>query len=393
MFRPPVIDLQSLFVFRKICRISGKRHLRCINIENSFVGNISIYIIRSGYRKENLPGAVVVLLWGDFSCGISFAPLKTVENGSVLEEKKIKMSVEITVCVCTYKRPEQLNRLLEKLKFQSIREQGLEFRVVVVDNDSNRSAEQTVERVSAVVNYTVIYVCEPQKNISTARNAAARSAGGSEFVAFIDDDEFPDDNWLSRMHKECTGRGVTGVMGPVEPHFPQDAPAWLVKSGLCNRKRFKTGTPLHYPPMMRTGNVLLKTEIFSGGLWFDPKFGLSGGEDKDFFTRALQLGYSFMWCDEGVVFEEVSPARLSRKYHLKRALLRGALNGRKTGKASFAVFKSAFAFLTYSLALPLLSLRGHHLFMRYLVRSFDHIGLLLSVFGVEPVKDRESMGG
>ena len=297
------------------------------------------------------------------------------------------MATDITVCICTYKRPQFLRWLLENLDKQQIGK--LTFSAVVVDNDSDRSAQQAVKETASTLHYNVRYLCEPYKNIAAARNAAVRAVMQSPFLAFIDDDEFPQDDWLSLMHRECVGRGCDGVLGPVVPYFRATAPRWLVKSGLCDRRRFKTGTQLLFPKDMRTGNVFIKSEIFTrSNMFFDHNYGLTGGEDTEFFRKALDQGVAFSWCDEGVVYEEVPADRLTRKYHLKRALLRGTVNGRKTVVVSLPVFKSLVASVIYLPALPFLHLAGHHHFMKYLVKSFDHLGLLLASMGIEVEKKR-----
>jgi len=49
----------------------------------------------------------------------------------------------ISVCICTYKRSEMLNRLLNELNFQ--RTDGLfQYSVVVVDNDATESGKEVV---------------------------------------------------------------------------------------------------------------------------------------------------------------------------------------------------------------------------------------------------------
>jgi hypothetical protein len=50
------------------------------------------------------------------------------------------------------------------------------------------------------------------------RNKALLHAEGN-FIAFIDDDEFPEDDWLCNLFKACMRFGVDGVLGPVNPHF------------------------------------------------------------------------------------------------------------------------------------------------------------------------------
>ena len=57
-------------------------------------------------------------------------------------------AAHISVCVCTYKRPHLLKRLLKELLRQDTG--GLfSYSIVVADNDEARSAEATVSEVSA----------------------------------------------------------------------------------------------------------------------------------------------------------------------------------------------------------------------------------------------------
>src|SRR5262249_17311235 len=95
----------------------------------------------------------------------------------------------ISVCICTYKRTDLLPRLLVGLKDQETG--GLfSYSVTVADNDGLRSAENVVNKFAAESAISVKYCVEPQQNISLARNTAVANSTG-EFVAFIDDDEFP----------------------------------------------------------------------------------------------------------------------------------------------------------------------------------------------------------
>jgi len=265
------------------------------------------------------------------------------------------------------------------------------FDVIVVDNDRFKTAYKVAEGICDDVGYEIRYFCEEEKNIALSRNMAVKNAAG-EFVVFIDDDEFPDAGWLGRLIDTCKKQKVDGVLGPVLPSYDESAPLWLKKSGLCDRKRFKTSTLLNEPALMRTGNVLLRRSLFAHELLFDKRFGLSGGEDSDFFARALSHGYQFAWCDEAKVYEHIPIERCGAGYHIKRAFLRGALNARRSKSVlSAPVLKSAVAVSIYSLMYPFLFLSGRHHFMRYLVKSCDHWGRLLGVFGIEPVKDRSFM--
>src|SRR5580700_7943958 len=98
-------------------------------------------------------------------------------------------SKHIAICICTYKRPVLLKRLLDDLGGQDTG--GLfTYSIVVVDNDHLRSAEPVVSVFAAASAIPIRYCEEPRQNIALARNKAVENATG-DFVAFIDDDEFP----------------------------------------------------------------------------------------------------------------------------------------------------------------------------------------------------------
>jgi len=78
-------------------------------------------------------------------------------------------------------------------------------------------------------------------------------------------------------------------MGPFLLFFDQPPPAWLIKARLCGFPVRRTGTLFRWTKT-RTGNVLLKREVFERrGLRFDERF-RTGGSDQDFFRRAMTLG-------------------------------------------------------------------------------------------------------
>jgi succinoglycan biosynthesis protein ExoM len=291
----------------------------------------------------------------------------------------------ITVCICTCGRPELLRRLLLDLAKQETLG-AMTFSVVVADNDAAHPAREVVERCAGETGLSINYALEPERNIALARNKAVSLAGG-EFLAFIDDDEFPDPAWLSTLLAACQAHKAAGVLGPVLPHFDETPPAWLVKGGFYDRPAHPTGFALPWNEC-RTGNVLLRRELFSQP---DPPFRRefgSGGEDQDFFQRMMGLGHSFIWCDEAPVYEVVPRSRWSRRFLLHRALLRGRNSLRHRKGRGSKILKSAIAVPAYALALPFLFFAGQHYFMRYLVKSADHAGRLLAFLGINRMKER-----
>jgi succinoglycan biosynthesis protein ExoM len=293
----------------------------------------------------------------------------------------------ISVCICTYKRPPLLRQLLRELQHQ-VTDDLFTYSIVVVDNDFEQSARDTTESFKGRSLIEMEYLNEPRQNIALARNKAVENAQG-DLIAFIDDDEFPEPAWLLNLYKALVRSGAAGVLGPVKPHFEIEPPKWIVKAKLFERKAFETGTTLQNVRDMRTGNVLLSGTLLDEKTnLFDPQFGRTGGEDSDFFKRMLQKGSIFIWCNEASVYERISPQRLKRSYLLRRALLRGVVRSRRDSFNVKGTLKSLIAFPVYTMALPVLFVTGHHLFMKYLIKDCDHIGKLLALCGLEVVKER-----
>jgi glycosyltransferase involved in cell wall biosynthesis len=289
----------------------------------------------------------------------------------------------IDVCICTFRRAELLLRLLNALERQETG--GLfSFSAVVSDNDAERSARPVVESFSAKSKLKVVYTAEPRQNIALARNRALEQASG-DYIAFIDDDEFPCADWLQQMLATCERFRVAGVLGPVRPHFDRPPPRWLIAGRFCERPEHPTGTTMHWSKS-RTGNLLFRRTIVQGMREpFRPEFG-TGGEDVDFFRRMALVGHVFVWCNEGAAYEVVPPSRWTRSYMLKRALLRGRNNF--NFRDAKALVKSFLAVPAYSLVLPGALLFGQHVFMKYGIKFCDHLGRVLASLRLHPIKDR-----
>lgn len=294
--------------------------------------------------------------------------------------------MHISICVCTYHRPELLKRLLTELVRQDTKGR-FSYSIVVADNDERQSAKGLVLDFAAGSPIDITYCVEPRKSISFARNKALEQARG-DAIAFIDDDEFPAEDWLSSLFQACINYRVAGVLGPVRPHFDQEPPAWIRKGGFYERPTHETGFVMSWPEC-RTGNVLFQKRIIDGiEMVFRPEFG-TGKEDQDFFRRMMEAGHKFIWCNEALVYEVIPPTRWSPKFMMKRALLGGRNSLLHPKGRWLAVAKSVIAVPAYALALPFLQLAGYHYFMKYLVKLCDHAGRLLALLGLNPVRERE----
>ena len=296
----------------------------------------------------------------------------------------------ISVCICTYRRPALLGRLLDAVCAQAT-DASFEFDIVVVDNDERRSAEAVVRERATGTTVDVRYDCEPQRNISLARNRAIRNATGN-LVALIDDDECPVRDWLRCLHETLTGSGADGVMAPVLADFPPEAPAWLTRARVFERKRFATGTRIG-AGSVRSGNALLVRALFvAGTMWFDPALGRTGGEDSEFFTRQLQAGRVFVWCDEAIAYEAVPPDRWGASFHIKRLWRSGTLSGRRIREGrlpSTLLATNAMLLGAYTAAAPISLVLPTYMRMRVAQKLAYCAGVLTAYLGLSTASERE----
>lgn len=225
----------------------------------------------------------------------------------------------ISVCVCTYKRPDGLDQLLRALVNQ--KKLAYPFEIIVVDNDAATSARDVVKRFQDHTrDPPVQYFVEPQQNIALARNRSVAEASG-QWLAFIDDDESPEPGWLKEMMATLLRYHADGVFGPVIPLLPDESPPWITRGRFFERRRRRTGEAV---ATGRTSNALIRASALEEREQpFDPRRGLTGGEDYLLFSSMLAGGSYFVWCDQAVVYERVPSSRTNLRWLLLRTFRGG----------------------------------------------------------------------
>jgi len=302
------------------------------------------------------------------------------------------MKDHISVCIPTYRRTRYLENLLRHLASQETCDL-FDYSVVVVDNDEKGSARDMVLRLREELALDLIYDIETERTIPAARNHALRLSRGN-YVAIIDDDEFPVKEWLLNLYRAIQEYTVDGALGPVHSYFEEKPPDWLIKGKFCERPVYRTGTLLKWD-QTRTGNVLLKRDAFERHkVYFDLGF-KTGGSDREFFKQLIQRGCKFVAVEEAPVYEIVPPERWTKRYYLKRAILNGYNAHRYDKDRKSVVYKClkpvkpTIAVLAYSLAAPICACIGGHVLMQCLEKGCYHLSRLLAIIGIELLKRRE----
>ena len=208
---------------------------------------------------------------------------------------------KICILICTFERPELLRQLLTALVPQAI-EHGCP--TIIVDNGT-RSSEAVVSPFKSEM--PIIYERLSEPGIVSARNRAMALALEShpDFLAFIDDDEVPEPDWLANLIGRAEETGADFAIGPVVPEYAAPPPRWATDGSYFH----KSGETVC------TSNLLLRTSCIPAhaSQWFHQAFNFSGGEDYEFLSRLAANGAVHVVAEKAVVRESVPASRLKRR--------------------------------------------------------------------------------
>jgi len=293
----------------------------------------------------------------------------------------------VYLCVPTFRRPEGLRNLLTHV--ESLTYSG-SIHVVVVDNDAETPVGAAiVKTMSRTFRFPLTCVVEPRRGQTYAYNRAFAIACCAtprpDFVAVLDDDEYPDPNWLTEMTRVALQYRVDIVGGPVIPVF-EDPGHWLAKSGFYAPVRFSTGpVPLIYG----AGNMLIRRNVLEQYLDepFLHAFAFTGGSDYDFFWRCYIDGRSFAWADAAQVFETTPRSRTTVGYLLRRKFRNGTEATRlerkflRTAAGAVRRWYTGLGMLGIGIfSLPLAALGGRRAMMNSLMKAARGAGRIAAEF-------------
>jgi len=295
----------------------------------------------------------------------------------------------VFICVPTFRRPDGLRKLLAhvaRLNYSG------RVDVIVVDNDAEcHAGASIVEQAAPTFRFPLNGVVEPRRGHTYAYNRgfaiACRATPTPDFIAVLDDDEFPDPNWLTELVAVALKFDVDIVGGPVFPVF--DAPDhWLAKSTLYQPLRYDTG-PVSV--IYGTGNMLIKRSTLAQYLDepFLHDFAFTGGGDEEFFWRCRSEGRSFAWADDARVFETTPPSRTTVGYLLRRRFRSGTGATRVERKFAGDVVgtarrwcKAVGLIASGALSLPITALCGRRALMHSLILAARGTGRIAAEFGI-----------
>lgn len=230
----------------------------------------------------------------------------------------------VAVCICTYRRPDVLRRLLVRL-VDDVADLGNRARVgvVVVDDDPERSAASVVAEFEDRFELRLHGRTSGSGDISKARNLAidtGRSIG--EWLAIVDDDCMPDVGWLRNLLAVQAATGADCVSGACIDEAPPGAPDWLTREPFLEMPLdLPDGAPIE---MGHLKNTMVRASLTGPGkVRFRDELGVSSGEDAVFFFDLHDLDVTHVFASKALVREQVPLERSTLRYQLRRAFWYG----------------------------------------------------------------------
>lgn len=284
----------------------------------------------------------------------------------------------ILIGVGTYNRNELLDNCVKHIA-QLVIPKNCELRLIISDNNPDGKAFNIYEKYCSNYPFQMYYEHESKKSIAAVRNVVLRKAIeiDADYVAFLDDDEYPDSSWLVELYNTMIFFGVDGATSYPIP----------IVDGV------KMNVPYHYKKRKQgslrnvfcTNSVIFSTKLMTeSDIWFDENFGMMTGEDIDFSSRASVKGYKFAWCNKELLYDIIPANRETIEWKMDRSVNNGYLKiflAKKNGKRDFnkVLFKTIFDLMIFSFV-ALLIFWNENLRNKCLYKFMDCFGKLKSIY-------------
>ena len=285
----------------------------------------------------------------------------------------------IDICICTFQRDHIVDTIKSLARINIV--SGLSVRIIVADNDDTPSAQEKVAHVALEVPFSVIYIHAPARNISIARNACL-DAAKADYIAFIDDDELAEPEWLMGLFHQSIKDNADAVLGPVDAIYSAAAPAWMQAA------RFHDTRPVWVNNQIITGytcNLLLRREVIEENKFrFRLDLGKSGGEDTEFLSLLHRAGGKISYAPDALIKEPVPDSRASLFWLIKRRFRSGQTHAlllmqNKNPKLKSVLVALAKSILCFTVAI--LCAWNKSRFCKWTLRGTLHVGVIAKLLG------------
>ena len=202
---------------------------------------------------------------------------------------------EVTLVIPTYNRPQELASCLESLT--RLRSPAGGFEVVVVDDGSDQPLDAVVRPFEEVLRLRLLR--QANAGPGAARNAGTAAANG-RFLAFTDDDCWPDPDWLYRLTGHLEHHPAHLVGGRTANRVTDNPYAAASQTIIDCVYAFYNAHPKN-ARVFASNNMAVARELLEDAGGFDTQAFRQASEDRELCDRWRHLGRRLSYVPEAKI--------------------------------------------------------------------------------------------
>ena len=187
------------------------------------------------------------------------------------------MAHKIDIILLTYDNVDDTDNCLDHLYSFTTED----FRLIVLDNNSTDGTVEYLKEFEKREDNVILHLSDKNFGCVSGRNFAYGLSGDSEYVCFLDNDQFVGGGWLE-IYMEYIDKGFD-IVG---------AEGWQMRSDFYPLRRTKEDETFSY---VGCGGMVLKRKVIDDIGLFNDSFNPLYFEDPDFCWRANDAGYKICW--------------------------------------------------------------------------------------------------
>lgn len=234
-------------------------------------------------------------------------------------------SLSLDIVICTYNRAADLDRVLAALTQQRGAD-AVAWSVLVVDNNSTDGTAAVVEAHQAKARLPGLRrILETEQGLTPARRAGVRATSG-EWIAFVDDDNLLEPDWIAALAEAIADHPRAGGFGGrVLLDWALPRPHFLDTFGFCFAAQDQGDEPCELENLAGAGMVLRRAALEATGWLEHPLLAdrvgarLVSGGDVEIGQRIRGAGFALRYAPRCVLRHRISASRMRRLYVVRIA--------------------------------------------------------------------------
>lgn len=235
--------------------------------------------------------------------------------------------VDVSVAICTYNGEQRIGKVLDRLRSQ-VSPHSLIWEVTVVDNNSTDETRRIVEQYQRNWNhpFALKYVFEPKQGATFARARAVQETTGA-WVAFLDDDTLPAEDWVVQAYRFGEAHPQAGAFGgQIHGEFEVEPPADFKRIAVFLAIIERGTKPHRYEPEKRvlppSAGLVVRRQAWLDSVPENPVLIgrtsslMLASEDIEMNAHLQNAGWEIWYNPEMHLYHQIPQWRLERAYLL-----------------------------------------------------------------------------